>query len=118
MHAGAGFASISLLAPVANEDNNMGVPVPSHIIGNYPNPFNPSTSIRYYLDKNTPVQFSIFNSRGQLVYQSQQETKDQGNAVFNWDGRNNSGAICPSGRYTVKLNTPSGSDRLRIILSK
>lgn len=118
MHAGADFAQISLVAPVSNEDSHNGTLSPVRILGNYPNPFNPNTSIRYSVDKAGLTSLQIYNSRGQLVLNKSLEASKAGEGVFAWNGLDNRGKTCPSGIYTVRLQSGESWSKHRITLMK
>ena len=72
----------------------------------YPNPFNPTTTINFSLKDKGHVLMSIYNIRGQLVRQLVDGEKLAGHFSIEWDGRNNSGIIMPSGTYlyAIKVN--------------
>ena len=48
------------------------------LLGNYPNPFNGNTVIKYRLNKNLPVQIRIFDTLGNVVYRSELKYKNAG----------------------------------------
>jgi Ca-activated chloride channel homolog len=78
----------------------------SYIAGNYPNPFNPSTRIRIFLDDNTAgkiMYLKIYNCLGQLVQVIDITNLQSGwNEIF-FDGKDMYGRILPSGIYFVRL---------------
>jgi Ca-activated chloride channel family protein len=78
----------------------------SYIVGNYPNPFNPSTRIRIYLDINTAGKvklLKIFNCLGQLIQVIDISNLQSGwNEIF-FDGKDIYGNTLPSGIYFVRL---------------
>jgi len=116
MHADADFAQISLLAPVSVQDENISGA--NRILGNYPNPFNPSTTISYQSSPKQPGRIMIYNQRGQLVYMKNIEPGKTGPGSFVWDGQDLKGRGCPSGVYQVVLENPEGYSRHRITLMK
>lgn len=78
----------------------------SYISGNYPNPFNPTTKIRFYIDKSAvgKIKFlKVFNILGQLVAVIDISDLNEGwhESVFN--AKNVSGSCLPSGIYFVRL---------------
>ncbi|PKN79136.1 MAG: hypothetical protein CVU48_06250 [Candidatus Cloacimonetes bacterium HGW-Cloacimonetes-1] len=116
MHTDAGFGQITLQAPVANDDN---LAISSNrILGNYPNPFNPSTSVKYTLTHSTPVTIQIYNNRGQLVHKSNPVDPSKGENVFVWNGKDNNGASITSGVYIMKLNTSEGTLTHKMTMTK
>jgi len=69
------------------------------LLGNYPNPFNPSTTISFSLDMNAYVQLSIVNTRGQKVRTLVDGHKISGQHNVVWDGRDNDGNSVASGVF-------------------
>jgi Ca-activated chloride channel homolog len=87
------------------KNNSLGLPT-SFLMGNYPNPFNPSTRIRFFLDANAggKVKFvKIYNILGQLVMVIDITHLSSGwnEVVFN--GKDIYGRLLPSGIYIVRL---------------
>nr|MBC8384152.1 T9SS type A sorting domain-containing protein [Candidatus Cloacimonadota bacterium] len=71
---------------------------------NYPNPFNPSTTIEYSLDKdNSIVSLEVYNIKGQKVKSLVNEVKEKGTHSVVWDGKNDSHKAVSSGVYFYKL---------------
>ncbi len=66
---------------------------------NYPNPFNPSTQIRFGLPANSRVRMQIMNIRGQTVRVLVDEDTPAGWHTVTWDGKNESGRDVASGIY-------------------
>ncbi len=70
---------------------------------NYPNPFNPGTTIAYELPKASDVTLMIYNARGQRVRLLVDSGKPAGSHRAVWDGRDDSGNRVASGVYLYKL---------------
>jgi len=70
---------------------------------NYPNPFNPSTSISYTLKDNGMVKLAIYNIRGQLIRLLINQNQMAGQYNQEWDGRDESGIVVPTGTYIYSL---------------
>jgi membrane-bound inhibitor of C-type lysozyme len=84
----------------------------------YPNPFNPSTTIRYALPTASHVTLKVFNLRGELV-----KILVDGNRAANryqvvWNGANESGAKVAAGIYLYQLKTDNYSQIKRMIFIK
>lgn len=76
---------------------------PNLSLHNYPNPFNPSTTIVYVLPQSNRVSVSIFNVKGQIVKTLVNEYQSSGwHSVF-WDGRDDKGILCASGIYYCRI---------------
>ncbi|HPT71820.1 MAG TPA: VWA domain-containing protein [Candidatus Cloacimonadota bacterium] len=75
------------------------------LLGNFPNPFNPTTTIKFeVLDNiNSPAFLNIYNSRGQLVKRLAIRVHGKGTYQFIWDGKNDDGISTASGVYFYKL---------------
>ena len=73
--------------------------LPTTLFNNYPNPFNPTTTIRFNLKQAGPTSLRIFNSRGQLVKTLLDASLAGGMHQAVWDGRDNSGRSVSSGLY-------------------
>ncbi|MDY6916164.1 MAG: FlgD immunoglobulin-like domain containing protein [Candidatus Cloacimonadota bacterium] len=70
-------------------------------MNNYPNPFNPQTSITFNLpNKTTEAELKIYNTRGQLVKNYKIES---GQNILTWQGKDNSGNKVASGTYFYAL---------------
>ena len=70
---------------------------------NYPNPFNPSTTIKYGLKENRHTKLVIYNSLGQKVRTLIDQPQTAGMHVVHWDGENDSGLSVSSGLYIYRL---------------
>ncbi len=66
---------------------------------NYPNPFNPSTNLRFDLPEAAEVRLDIFNVRGQLVRTLVNAEMQSGRHTRQWDGKNDAGLHVVSGMY-------------------
>lgn len=102
---------------VANEDE-LANPEVSHLIGNYPNPFNPSTTIKYSVIDNTPVQILIYNQKGQLVRTLNQGNPGKGTHETTWNGVDDNGVSVSSGIYYFRLRSGKISNTKKMILLK
>ena len=70
----------------------------SELSQNFPNPFNPTTSIRYYISKNSFVKLTVYDMLGREVRSLVSGIKDQGNYSVEFNGNN-----LPSGVYMYRL---------------
>ncbi len=107
------------IGPVNNTSiAKQNVPTKFQVFDNYPNPFNPSTTIAFTLDRNAPVTLKIYNAAGQLVRTIlNKKALYNGNRYrFRWQGRNNKGNPVVSGIYFFRLSTPTRSVVKKMIL--
>ena len=83
---------------------------------NVPNPFNPQTEIRFVLPARTKVDLSIYDVRGRLVRSLVQGSKDAGEQIVRWDGRNDRGSAVASGVYVYRLRAGKETLSRRMVL--
>ncbi|MDD3465262.1 MAG: chitobiase/beta-hexosaminidase C-terminal domain-containing protein [Candidatus Cloacimonetes bacterium] len=100
---------------VPNEDN---VATPTRLLGNYPNPFNPSTTISFTTAKAAPVQITIYNLKGQAVRTWNLETEAGGNHSVLWDGLDDNGLSLSSGVYFYRMFSGAYSSTRKMVLMK
>lgn len=85
----------------------LGVPVmtPSDyaLLPNYPNPFNPSTLIRFQTSVSGRVKLEVFDILGRRVVTLLNSDRPAGFHVVEWDGRSENGAAAASGLYFYRL---------------
>ncbi len=74
---------------------------------NFPNPFNPSTTVSVSLPAPSEVRISVFNTLGQETRSLFAGWLEAGRRWFTWDGRNEQGVAMPSGAYYCVLRVPS-----------
>jgi len=91
---------------------------PVILTGNYPNPFNPSTTITYSLPQNSAVNLNIFNAKGQLIKNLVNEYQSPGNYELIWDGTNTQGKAVSSGIYYYNLSHKSGRIYRKLLMLK
>jgi hypothetical protein len=86
---------------------------------NYPNPFNPVTTIRYSIKERAHVSLKIYNAAGQLVATLADEVQSPDQAKpITWHGTNNAGQSVSSGVYFYKLVTKDFSKTRKMVLLK
>jgi len=86
------------------------IPEQLTLIGNYPNPFNPTTSIKFGLPDAMPVEISIYSITGKKVRTLINQDLSAGYYQVTWDGTDKSGNKIASGIYIYTLK--AGSKRL------
>ena len=95
-----------------------GAETPSayNLAQNFPNPFNPSTTIRYDMKEKGLVRIKIYNVAGALVRTLVDDMKDTGAYSILWDGRNNAGTAVASGIYFYKMETKGFSQTRKMVM--
>lgn len=76
----------------------------SYQLSNFPNPFNPTTTIEFSIQKDSKVDLSIYNTKGQLVKNLLNDINPAGDHNILWKGVDESGKPVSSGVYFYKLN--------------
>jgi hypothetical protein len=84
----------------------------------HPNPFNPSTEIRYVLPRASRVEIAIYDASGRLVSELANEEQVQGDHGVHWDGRDARGATVGSGVYFVRLTANGETRTQKMVLLK
>jgi hypothetical protein len=97
----SGFA---LLTPAAVTGADPSLPVSTYLDQNFPNPFNPSTTISFGLDTRSEVALRIYDSSGALVRALVAGERPAGAHVANWDGRDDAGRAVATGIYYCRLD--------------
>ncbi len=85
---------------------------------NFPNPFNPTTNISFYLTSPTEVSLRIYDNRGQLVTTLLREKMTSGDHTLQWDGTNSRGQSVSSGIYFVRFVTDDRTFSSKLTLLK
>ncbi len=86
-------------------------------VGNYPNPFNPSTTISLALPEASNWSVRIFNIAGQLVKEYAGEA-EAGTVEVRWDGADSRGEAVASGIYFYKVDAGQYSATKKMVLMK
>jgi len=85
---------------------------------NYPNPFNPSTTISFSLSKASQTRLEIYNLKGQKVKTLCNASLNSGEHQYIWNGTDEQGRKAGSGVYFYKLTAGSQSVMKKMIMMK
>ena len=88
------------------------------LYANYPNPFNPNTTIRYDLPGEGAVRLSVYNLSGQKIRTLLDGPQVAGVHRVAWDGKDETGIQVASGIYLYRLETEEGSLVRKMMLLK
>jgi len=88
------------------------------LLGNYPNPFNPSTTISYSMKSIAPVVLEIYNLKGQKVRTLVNGIQTEGKHSVVWNGCDDRGNSIGSGVYLYKLRVDGTSFHQKMLLLK
>lgn len=90
----------------------------AQLLGSWPNPFNPRTTLVYEVASRGRVSLEIFDSRGRHVVTLVDEERGAGRHEVRWSGRNRKGEVVPSGVYYARLLADGSADGHKMILLK
>jgi hypothetical protein len=94
------------------------VPAGFKLSNNYPNPFNPQTTISYELPFEQHVQLGVYDITGQLVNSLVSGRRSAGNHEVVWSGVNQSGRAVASGIYYYRIDASEFSQIKKMTLVK
>ncbi len=98
--------------------NNANLPTLVELDQNFPNPFNPITTITYSLDRRRFVEIDIFNLNGRLVKRLENGVKGAGTYSISWDGTDDKDRPASSGIYFYSLKTDNQTITKKMLLLK
>jgi hypothetical protein len=91
------------LDAVTGVEDGLNVPKFFAVSPNYPNPFNPTTTIVYQLPIASDVQLVVYDILGQKIKTIVNERLERGRFKVTWDGRNDAGLSVSSGIYMFRF---------------
>jgi len=104
---------------VLGVDNENGQIAGEYILHpNYPNPFNPTTTVSFTLPVASNVRLDIYNVRGEKVRSLVNGYFSAGNYSQVWDGKNSAGRAVPSGVYMLRMISDGGVQVRNMLLLK
>ncbi len=109
----------STLALIEDDDTAVdSKPLLALLLENFPNPFNPSTTIHFELAAEQRARLSVYRLDGRRVSVLVDGIVSAGNHEISWDGRDDNGASLPSGTYLYRLETATMSKTRSMTLIK
>jgi predicted phage tail protein len=108
---------IEVTMPVSSDDPN-NVPVVTELIGCYPNPFNPSTTIKFSLDSPQHVMIQIFDISGRNVGNLVDDIRNKGTYTVSWNGTDNHGNSLASGVYLIQMKAGTYAVTRKVMMLK
>jgi hypothetical protein len=98
--------------------NSVITPKTFSLANAYPNPFNPTTNIKFSVSKSENVTLVVFNILGQQVRTLVNGLMKAGDYSATWDGKDEFGKSVPSGIYLYRLESQSFSSTKKMMLMK
>ncbi len=114
----AGTVSIllNIYCGLTDAEDNVTDSPPYSLSSNYPNPFNPVTTIRFTVPVSSHVCIDIYDVTGRKVRVLVDRKAEMGTFQATWDGRNNNGELVESGVYFARMAAGSYSAVRKMIL--
>jgi photosystem II stability/assembly factor-like uncharacterized protein len=112
------YCALGVVKPVAPvEENNVAERMTHYeLFANYPNPFNPMTTITYQIPQAGRVSLKIYNMLGQVVRTLLDAEVNAGLHAASWDGKNDRGEFVASGVYIYQLKAGTQAVRTKKML--
>jgi hypothetical protein len=89
-------------------ENAPEIPVDYSLSQNFPNPFNPTTSVKFSVPKDGFVTLKVYDMIGQEVATLFSGNAQRGTYTLNWNGKDNSGNYVSSGSYIYRMTANTG----------
>ncbi len=102
---------------VGNDDHGV-TPTSTRLVGNYPNPFNPTTNIAFDLKDAGNVQIDIYDIKGRKIKSLINDNFTVGSHSVLWDGKDNNNQTVSSGVYFYKLSSGDFQATNKMIMMK
>lgn len=106
----------TLYAEEVTGEGQEAVPDVTFLARNYPNPFNPNTTIAFGLEESGFVNLRVYDAAGQLVAVLIDESRKAGRYTATWDGKGRGGTVAASGVYFCRLTTQEFAETRKMIL--
>ncbi|MCX5753123.1 MAG: T9SS type A sorting domain-containing protein [Candidatus Krumholzibacteria bacterium] len=106
------------MSPTGVDESEGVIPADYYLAGNYPNPFNPVTTIRFGLPAAGEVELSIYNVLGQRILVLAKGRYEAGNHVMSWNGLDTNGRAVSSGIYFYRLRSGKYEQTRKMLLLK
>jgi hypothetical protein len=99
-------------------ENEPGAPAPLRLAQNFPNPFNPETTIRFDLPRAMSVRLAVYDVQGREVARIADGSLPAGTHAVKWDGLDRGGHRVASGVYWYRLEAGEISLSRKMVLLK
>ena len=97
---------------------NVEIPLLTQLGNNYPNPFNPSTTISFSNPEESNIEIIVYNNKGQKIKTLVNEVLSAGEHTVMWNGTDNRNASVSSGIYFYKMKAYHYTSVKKMILLK
>ena len=94
------------------------VPSTFTVYPNYPNPFNPSTDLRYDLSVGSFVRAAVYDISGRLIKKLVSSQQTAGQKIITWSGTNDKGGAVSGGIYFCVIEAGNARQVIKMMLVK
>lgn len=112
------FGPVNIKIGQENDTPEIVIPTKTVLRNIYPNPFNPSTTVNFYMDEADDVKINVFNVKGQLINKITEDRFGEGFHNVVWNGKDLNGNDCSSGIYFFRMETKTENQMIKGILLK
>ncbi|MHB9029896.1 MAG: ligand-binding sensor domain-containing protein [Candidatus Latescibacterota bacterium] len=116
--AGETLSALKAASLPASVAETAAIPIAVELQSNYPNPFNPSTTLEFTLPKAGTVELAVYSITGQKVRTLTSGALPAGMHKAVWDGRDDAGETVSSGVYLSRLRVGNTTRTSRMLLLK
>lgn len=115
---GESVPSNEIVIDYVSENDLTITPTITKLNNNYPNPFNPETTISFSLAEASNVQIEIFDARGRKVKTLINKEFNHGNHAITWNAKDDNGRELSSGMYFYRMKTNTKIETRKMLLIK
>jgi len=106
------------LTNLSSAEEYLTIPNEFSLHQNFPNPFNPNTTIFYDLSRESNVKITVFDLLGREVVTLINQIEPAGNWSVNWDGRDYTGNLVNAGIYIYQIEADGFMQTKKMVLLK
>ena len=110
---GSGTSQLSVI-----NSQNPALPSSYGLFQNFPNPFNPFTTLQYKLPQDSYVDITIYDMLGNVVNNLVNANQSSGYKSLQWNATNNQGEAVSAGVYLYKIQAGDFADTKKMVLLK
>ena len=106
------------LGALFSDEENLGFPTAFSVNQNFPNPFNPVTTLEYSIPENMVVQVTIYDNMGRLVKNLFNASQRAGTNRIQWNATDNMNQPVPTGMYIYRIKAGNQVETNKMIYLK
>jgi hypothetical protein len=112
------FGPLTVTINAGGEPGIPEIPMETALFSAFPNPFNPSTNLRYSMKEPGDVRIDVFNAKGQLLKSFNNSHTVPGYYQVNWNGKDSNGRNVSTGVYFYRMTSGKYTATKKMVLSK